>query len=91
MFTVLFTALSRYLLLYISEGCQPANQLYYVDLNLLARNAQGAIDWAAYDLRPPEGEMGVRGGVGPCMTWVPRAPEAGKGVTGPSTISASKG
>ena len=40
----------RYLLLYISEGCQPANRIFYVNLVPLQRSAAtGAIDFPAYD------------------------------------------
>lgn len=39
----------RYLLLYVTEGCQPANRIFYVDLHLLERTPQGSLDFPAYD------------------------------------------
>jgi prolyl oligopeptidase len=42
--------LLRYLLMYVSEGCQPANRVYYVDLAALSeRKPDGSVDWRAYD------------------------------------------
>lgn len=41
----------RYLLLYVSEGCLPANQLYAVDMDAMAKAPDGAVDWAAYGFR----------------------------------------
>lgn len=38
------------MMLYISEGCQPANRLYLVDLEKLERTPSGAINWKAYDV-----------------------------------------
>jgi len=40
----------RYVLLYVSEGCQPANRIYYIDMQALSeRKADGSVDWNAYD------------------------------------------
>ncbi|KAG2433756.1 hypothetical protein HXX76_008118 [Chlamydomonas incerta] len=39
----------RYLVLYLSEGCLPANRLYLVDMQGLDKTAGGAVDWAKYD------------------------------------------
>jgi prolyl oligopeptidase len=36
-------------MLYISEGCQPANRVFYVDLSALSRTPSGSIDFLAYD------------------------------------------
>lgn len=39
------------MLLYVSEGCRPANRLYIVDTTALTeKTADGAIDWKAYDV-----------------------------------------
>lgn len=35
--------------MYVSEGCQPTNRLFYVDLTKLDRTPQGTINFAAYD------------------------------------------
>lgn len=37
------------MLMYVSEGCQPTNRLFYVDLTKLDRTPQGTINFAAYD------------------------------------------
>ncbi|KAL6754676.1 prolyl oligopeptidase [Haematococcus lacustris] len=42
----------QYLLLYVSEGCQPSNRVYYVDMKLLTeRTGDGAVDWTKYDFK----------------------------------------
>ncbi len=42
----------RYLLLSLSEGCEPTNRLYYVDMSQLSRiNKTGALDFTLYDRR----------------------------------------
>ena len=52
------TDCGRYLLLYISEGCQPSNRLWIVDLEKLdllpscdKTSAVKSVDWSAYDVR----------------------------------------
>ena len=40
---------ARFLMLYVSEGCQPANRVFYVDLAALPRTHSGSIDFPAYD------------------------------------------
>ena len=41
----------RYMMLYVSEGCRPANRLYIVDTQALTeRTSDGLIDWRAYDV-----------------------------------------
>lgn len=48
-------AVCRYLLLSLSEGCEPANQLYYVDMGQLPRSSKtGALDFTLYDRRRAE-------------------------------------
>lgn len=43
---------SRYLLLSMSEGCEPTNRLYSLDLSQLPRNSKtGALDFTLYDRR----------------------------------------
>jgi hypothetical protein len=38
--------------MYVSEGCQPANRVYYVDLAALSeRKPDGSVDWTAYDFK----------------------------------------
>lgn len=39
----------RYAILYVSEGCLPANRLFYVDLSALNKRDDGTIDFNAYD------------------------------------------
>ena len=39
----------RWLVLYISEGCRPANRVYLADLQGLAKTEGGAPDFKAYD------------------------------------------
>ncbi|GFR49589.1 hypothetical protein Agub_g11655, partial [Astrephomene gubernaculifera] len=39
----------RYLLLYVTEGCQPANRLYVADMAALGRREDGGVDWGTYD------------------------------------------
>ncbi|KAG1651129.1 hypothetical protein FOA52_009526 [Chlamydomonas sp. UWO 241] len=39
----------RFLLLYVSEGCQPTNRIFYVDLDKLTRTPGGGIDFVKYD------------------------------------------
>lgn len=42
----------RFLLITISEGCLPTNQLWYVDLQALeGSKAEGALDFGPYDFR----------------------------------------
>eukprot|EP01023_Acetabularia_acetabulum_P003193 TRINITY_DN11349_c0_g1_i2.p1 TRINITY_DN11349_c0_g1~~TRINITY_DN11349_c0_g1_i2.p1 ORF type:complete len:835 (-),score=107.60 TRINITY_DN11349_c0_g1_i2:1168-3591(-) len=41
----------RYLIAYVSEGCRPANLLWYLDMNALQQNDSNTVDWSAYDLR----------------------------------------
>lgn len=41
--------LSRYLVVYVSEGCQPQNRLYYLDLDLVPRAESGALDFSKSD------------------------------------------
>jgi prolyl oligopeptidase len=49
------TDCGKYLLLYISEGCQPSNRLYVVDMEKLdhlpseSPGSVKSVDWAAYD------------------------------------------
>ena len=42
----------RYLLLSLSDGCEPANRLYYVDMSQLPRSSKSdALDFTLYDRR----------------------------------------
>ena len=48
----------RYLELYISEGCLPANMVYVVDMAALAKDDSGGVAWAKYDFN--KGRQGMR-------------------------------
>jgi hypothetical protein len=40
----------RYLLVYASEGCQPQNRLFYLDLQQIPKaEASGALDFSSFD------------------------------------------
>lgn len=39
----------RYALLYVSEGCLPANRVYLLDLEALPKGGSGAVDFSSYD------------------------------------------
>ncbi|GIL73545.1 hypothetical protein Vretimale_5243 [Volvox reticuliferus] len=39
----------RFLVLYVSQGCVPANHLYVVDIQALDRTPEGHTDWSKYD------------------------------------------
>lgn len=41
-------------MLYISEGCQPSNRLYLVDLATLPKHAAGHIDFAQFNMKGSE-------------------------------------
>jgi len=42
----------RYIVMYISEGCQPANRIWLVDMqDLTERKPDGSVDWAQYDFK----------------------------------------
>eukprot|EP00887_Chlorella_sp_A99_P006225 scaffold3.g6225.t1 len=43
----------RYLIISVSEGCKPANKLWYVDLEQIPRDDGGALDFSAFDARAP--------------------------------------
>ena len=45
---IMFGPHCRYLLLYVYEGCQPSNRLFYVDLSLLPQGPAG-LNLTAYD------------------------------------------
>jgi len=36
-------------MVYVSEGCQPQNRLYYLDLGLVPTAADGALDFSKFD------------------------------------------
>ena len=40
---------TRYLLISVGSGCEPANQLWYVDLDTLPRGSDGALDLKSFD------------------------------------------
>lgn len=42
-------AARRFLLVYVSEGCQPQNRLYYVDLAALPQRPGGGPDFSSFD------------------------------------------
>ncbi len=46
----------EYLLLYLSEGCQPANRVYYVRLDAVPRSEGGALDFKDLDFHKGEDE-----------------------------------
>eukprot|EP00200_Dunaliella_tertiolecta_P005806 CAMPEP_0202339224 /NCGR_PEP_ID=MMETSP1126-20121109/1180_1 /ASSEMBLY_ACC=CAM_ASM_000457 /TAXON_ID=3047 /ORGANISM="Dunaliella tertiolecta, Strain CCMP1320" /LENGTH=800 /DNA_ID=CAMNT_0048929749 /DNA_START=75 /DNA_END=2477 /DNA_ORIENTATION=+ len=51
----------RYVLLYVSEGCQPANRLFIVDTHeLTERTPDGLIDWKAYDVNTGRKKLPVK-------------------------------
>ncbi|KAF5837923.1 prolyl endopeptidase [Dunaliella salina] len=51
----------RYVLLYVSEGCQPANRLFLVDTQeLTERTPDGSIDWKAYDVNTGRKKLPVK-------------------------------
>jgi hypothetical protein len=51
----------RYVLLYVSEGCQPSNRFYLIDTHdLTERTPEGRIDWKAYDVNTGETSMAER-------------------------------
>ncbi|GLC56852.1 hypothetical protein PLESTB_001156200 [Pleodorina starrii] len=39
----------RFLVLYVSQGCVPANHLYVVDIQALDKTPEGHTDWSKYD------------------------------------------
>lgn len=39
----------RYMLVAPSEGCQPQNRLFYLDLQLVPKRADGALDFSSFD------------------------------------------
>lgn len=43
------SCLTRYLLISVGSGCEPANQLWYVDLDALPRGSDGALDLRSFD------------------------------------------
>jgi hypothetical protein len=36
-------------MVYVSEGCQPQNRLYYLDLSLVPAAVGGALDFSKFD------------------------------------------
>jgi hypothetical protein len=40
---------ARYVLVYASEGCQPQNRLFYLDLTQVPARADGALDFSSFD------------------------------------------
>lgn len=47
-------AVLSFLLITISEGCEPTNQLHYVDIDALPRGPDGVLDLASFDRRQPD-------------------------------------
>ena len=43
------SCITRYLLISVGSGCEPANQLWYVDLEALPRGSDGALDLRSFD------------------------------------------
>eukprot|EP00798_Chlamydomonas_sp_ICE-L_P013564 gene13564-19435_t len=41
----------RYILLTVSEGCVPANHIYYVDMQKLEKKVDGGVDFTAHDFK----------------------------------------
>jgi prolyl oligopeptidase len=56
---------ARYMIMYVSEGCRPQNQLYYLDLQEIPRGDTGALDFSSFDAL--KGGWAVGGGHG--LSW----------------------
>jgi hypothetical protein len=65
----------RYLLVYASEGCQPQNRLFYLDLTQIPKaDSSGALDFSSFDFVKGEARQSMQCSYWMLATWLIRTP-----------------